>query len=135
MFYRHLKKIALALTSFFWAGCDDSGSSAVCLYGPDPNYSSAAENPASSSSEATKEIPSSSEMQQAIALYGVPADFKSITLCVPGILLLEFAHGRDVFVHLRDRHAHMRIALFFFMIMVPFKIFDWIYVCLVYLYL
>ena len=81
MFYRHLKKIALALTSFFWAGCDDSGSSAVCLYGPDPNYSSAAENLVSSSSEATKEIPSSSEMQQAIALYGVPADFKSITLC------------------------------------------------------
>lgn len=37
MFYRHWKKIALALTGFFWAGCDDSSTEAVCLYGPDPN--------------------------------------------------------------------------------------------------
>lgn len=80
MFYRHLKKIALALTSFFWAGCDDSGSSAVCLYGPDPNYSSAAENLVSSSSEATKESSSSSEMQQPIALYGVPNDIANCYL-------------------------------------------------------
>ena len=53
MFYKHWKKIALALTAFFWAGCEDSASEAVCLYGPDPNYSDPAENPASSSSEAT----------------------------------------------------------------------------------
>ena len=26
MFYRHWKKIALALTGFFWAGCGDSTS-------------------------------------------------------------------------------------------------------------
>lgn len=53
MFYKHWKKIALALTGFFWASCDDSASSAVCLYGPDPNYSDPAENPVSSSSETT----------------------------------------------------------------------------------
>ena len=60
MFYKHWKKIALALTGFFWASCDDSASSAVCLYGPDPNYSDPAENPVSSSSEATEESSSSS---------------------------------------------------------------------------
>jgi len=60
MFYKHWKKIALALTGFFWASCDDSASSAVCLYGPDPNYSSPTENPVSSSSEATEESSSSS---------------------------------------------------------------------------
>ena len=51
MFYKHWKKIALSLTALFWASCDDSASSAVCLYGPDPNYSSPAENPVSSSSD------------------------------------------------------------------------------------
>lgn len=95
MFYKHWKKIALALTGYFWAGCDDSASSAVCLYGPDPNYSSAAENPvssssiatgsetessssekqklASSSSEATEES-SSSEIEMQMPLYGVIMD-------------------------------------------------------------
>lgn len=72
MFYKHWKKIALALTGYFWAGCDDSASSAVCLYGPDPNYSSAAENPVSSSSEATKA--SSSSFEQIMPAYGVPDD-------------------------------------------------------------
>ena len=61
MFYKHWKKIALTLTALFWAGCEDSASSAVCLYGPDPNYSSATENPVSSSSETTK-TSSSSEL-------------------------------------------------------------------------
>ena len=37
MFRKHWTKIILALTSFFWAGCDDSSTEAVCLYGPDPN--------------------------------------------------------------------------------------------------
>ena len=55
MFYKHWKKIALALTGFFWAGCGDDASSgdasmfapeygvlvdsagdAVCLYGVEP---------------------------------------------------------------------------------------------------
>ncbi len=61
MFYSHWKKIALTLTALFWAGCEDSASSAVCLYGPDPNYSSPAENPVSSSSEATEKSSSSIE--------------------------------------------------------------------------
>lgn len=73
MFYKHWKKIALALTGFFWASCDDSASSAVCLYGPDPNYSNPAENPTSSSSEATKPE-SSSSFEQIMPAYGVPDD-------------------------------------------------------------
>ena len=86
MFYKHWKKIALALTGFFWASCDDSASSAVCLYGPDPNYSDPAENPTSSSSEATgnetvsssseasKPESSSSEIEMQMPLYGVIMD-------------------------------------------------------------
>ncbi len=89
MFYKHWKKIALALTAFFWAGCEDSASEAVCLYGPDPNYSDPVENSASSSSEATgnetnssssapstssgtEEESSSSELMQIALDYGVP---------------------------------------------------------------
>lgn len=87
MLYKHWKKIALALTALFWAGCEDSASSAVCLYGPDPNYSSPAENPVSSSSEAAKpessssveESSSSSVFEQIMPAYGVEVDFT----CVP----------------------------------------------------
>ena len=68
MFYKHWKKIALSLTALFWASCDDSASSAVCLYGPDPNYSDPAENPVSSSS-IVEEPSSSSELFMA-PLYG-----------------------------------------------------------------
>ncbi len=75
MFYKHWKKIALALTGFFWASCDDSASSAVCLYGPDPNYSNPAENPTSSSSEAVKpESSSSNDFDKMMPLYGVEMD-------------------------------------------------------------
>ena len=84
LFYKHWKKIALTLTALFWAGCEDSASEAVCLYGPDPNYSSPAENPVSSASEATgnetnsssseavKPESSSSEIMQMVLDYGVP---------------------------------------------------------------
>ena len=92
MFYKHWKKIALSLTALFWASCDDSASSAVCLYGPDPNYSSPAENPVSSSSvsesssseaknsSSSKEVKSSSSIAEEpssssefpdVPLYGV----------------------------------------------------------------
>ena len=62
MFYKHWKKIALTLTALFWAGCDDSSSSAdVVLYGcpddvcaPAPESSSEASTPSSSSSEEVK---------------------------------------------------------------------------------
>lgn len=37
MFYKHWKKIALALASIFWAACEDSTSAEECLYGP-PSY-------------------------------------------------------------------------------------------------
>ena len=87
MFYKHWKKIALTLTALFWAGCEDSASEAVCLYGPDPNYSDPAENPVSSSStddattsssstpstsSGTEEESSSSEIMQMVLDYGVP---------------------------------------------------------------
>ena len=90
MFYKHWKKIALTLTALFWAGCDDSSSSAdVVLYGcpddvcaPAPESSSEASTPSSSSSEEVKssssiaeESSSSSEFMDP-PLYGVIA-------CVP----------------------------------------------------
>ena len=92
MFYKHWKKIALSLTALFWASCDDSASSAVCLYGPDPNYSNPIENPVSSSSvsesssseaknsSSSKEVKSSSSIAEEpssssefpdVPLYGV----------------------------------------------------------------
>ena len=76
MFYNHWKKIALSLTALFWTGCEDSASSAVCLYGPDPNYSSATENPVSSSSEASQPESSSSFDLEGMALdYGIDIEF------------------------------------------------------------
>ena len=61
MFYKHWKKIALALTGFFWNSCDN-GPTSVENNGVMPS-SSSGENQSSSSSEAR--IPSSSP------LYGV----------------------------------------------------------------
>ena len=54
MFYKHWKKIALALTGFFWVSCDDSVSSEECLYGPPSDYG------ISSESESVDEVSSSS---------------------------------------------------------------------------
>ncbi|MCR5378986.1 MAG: hypothetical protein K6E57_08545 [Fibrobacter sp.] len=84
MLYKHWKKFALALTALFWAGCEDSASSAVCLYGPAPNYSSATENPVSSSSAPSTSsgteisssssefgVISSSSMEIPVPAYGV----------------------------------------------------------------
>ena len=94
MFYKHWKKIALALTGYFWAGCEDTATSAVCLYGPDPNYSSA-ENQGSSSSAATGKETSSSSSEakkpessssfgyEMVPLYGVEMD-KTICTQVQG---------------------------------------------------
>lgn len=95
MFYEHWKKIALALTALFWAGCDDSASSSeVVLYGcpddicaPAPEsssdandaQSSSSETTASSSSEAAKPESSSSVFEQIMPAYGVEVDFT----CVP----------------------------------------------------
>ena len=113
MFYKHWKKIALALTGFFWASCDDSASSAVCLYGPDPNYSDPAENPVSSSSEATgnetnssssvaTEVSSSSvektsssssnDFEKMVPLYGIEMD-KTICTQVKGESTMQCDDG------------------------------------------
>ena len=46
MFYKHWKKIALALTGIFWAACDDTSSAEECLYGP-PSYYGLPESSAS----------------------------------------------------------------------------------------
>ena len=62
MFYKHWKKIALALTGFFWNSCDN-GPTAVDNGGATPSSSSNGNNESSSSSVAP--IPSSSP------LYGV----------------------------------------------------------------
>lgn len=97
MFYKHWKKIALALTALFWAGCDDSASSSeVVLYGcpddicaPAPESSSATENPVSSSSESTEEssssIEESSSSSEFVAglLYGVEPPDSIDVKCFP----------------------------------------------------
>ena len=50
MFYKHWKKIALAFTAFFWAGCDDSSlTDSPDLYGCPPSSSSEEANSSSSS--------------------------------------------------------------------------------------
>jgi hypothetical protein len=97
LFYKHWKKIALALTALFWAGCDDSASSSeVVLYGcpddicaPAPKSSSATENPVSSSSETTKtsssSIEESSSSSEFVAglLYGVEPPDSIDVKCFP----------------------------------------------------
>jgi hypothetical protein len=97
MFYKHWKKIALALTGFFWAGCDDSASSSeVVLYGcpddicaPAPKSSSDANDTQSSSSESTEEssssIEESSSSSEFVAglLYGVEPPDSIDVKCFP----------------------------------------------------
>lgn len=68
MFYDHWKKIALSLTAFFWASCDNSPNEAP-MYGAPPCDSShcidapeSSDTNASSSSEAAKPESSSSEL-------------------------------------------------------------------------
>ena len=111
MFYKHWKKIALALTGFFWASCDDSASSAVCLYGPDPNYSDPAENPVSSSSVNQAPVSSSSvateassssvektsssssnDFEKMVPLYGIEMD-KTICTQVKGESTMQCDDG------------------------------------------
>ena len=70
MFYRHWKKLALALTGFFWASCDSDVASANDGEGQPDGNSSASDKIASSNS-AVKENSSSSAFQYVQALYGV----------------------------------------------------------------
>lgn len=86
MFYKHWKKIALALTGIFWAACDDSSSAEECLYGP-PSYYGLPESSASDPESSSEETNSSSSRElMHIALdYGIEYDPDSIvvisTLC------------------------------------------------------
>lgn len=79
MFYKHWKKIALALTGFFWVSCDSDSTSANGAEGPS---SSSVSTPASSSSVDQAQASSSSEttgassssFEQIMPAYGVPDD-------------------------------------------------------------
>lgn len=94
MFYKHWKKIALTLTALFWAGCEDSASSEVVLYGcpddicaPAPESSSDANDTQSSSSvpstSSGTEPESSSSEFVAGPLYGVEPPDSIDVKCFP----------------------------------------------------
>ena len=67
MFYKHWKKMALALTAFFWNGCDNAPTS-IDSNGANPSSSSG--DNGSSSSEVTPSS-SSNDFSQAVPLYGI----------------------------------------------------------------
>ena len=83
MFYKHWKKISLALTAFFWASCSNTTVTEPPLYGAPPDISSSSVTPESSaaessSSETTQNLSlsseaqsSSSELTQVMPAYGV----------------------------------------------------------------
>ena len=83
MFYKHWKKLALALTGLFWASCDFGSSTTeeAALYGcppegcePTPAISSsseATEESSSSSSEEQKPVSSSEDFGKVVPLYGI----------------------------------------------------------------
>ena len=82
MFYKHWKKIALALTGFFWASCDTVTAdeplygcpSDGCDQGPIDDSSSSTDGAATSSSE-QEQISSSSRDFEVMPLYGVSEKF------------------------------------------------------------
>ena len=75
MLYKHWKKLALALTGFFWASCDfgSSSSEEAVLYGCPPE--GCEPNPAISSSSSSPEIQkqssSSEDFGKVVPLYGI----------------------------------------------------------------
>lgn len=86
MFYKHWKKIALALAGLFWASCDDSASSSeVVLYGcpddicaPAPKSSSDANDTQSSSSETAKTSSSSIEESSSSSVDWSSSSFSAV---------------------------------------------------------
>ena len=83
MFYKHWKKIALALTGFFWASCEDTVTSTapeygcpddVCKQGPIDDSSSSNDGSITSSSSETSSS-SSSDIAMSMPLYGVVEKF------------------------------------------------------------
>ena len=80
MFYKHWKKIALAFTAFFWAGCDDSSlTDSPDLYGCPPDachdepFNAPLYGDEPVSSEASKPESSSSSEFLPVPVYGVIA--------------------------------------------------------------
>ncbi|MBR2212704.1 MAG: hypothetical protein IJ896_14880 [Fibrobacter sp.] len=95
MFYKHWKKIALALTGFFWVSCDSDATSANGegqssgdssdsgkIFSSDSEKIPMSDNErvGQSSSSGVKNNLSSGEMELPIALYGVPNDVASCFL-------------------------------------------------------
>ena len=86
MFYKHWKKISLALTAFFWASCNNTTVVEPPLYGcpsegcGNQPISSSEASPESSSSEATVQSSSSSE---AVSSSGTAKSSSSFVLPVP----------------------------------------------------
>lgn len=79
MLYKHWKKIALALTGFFWASCEDTVTSTApeygcpsdgCGQGPVDDSSSSNDGSVTSSSSETSSS-SSSDIAMSMPLYGV----------------------------------------------------------------
>lgn len=78
MFYKHWKKISLAITGFFWASCDNSSTTVEPpLYGVPPQYSSSSETQSSSSS--SEDNISSSSEPLPMPAYGVPQMYCEVT--------------------------------------------------------
>ena len=70
MLYKHWKKIALALTGFFWASCEDTVTSTAPEYGcPSDGCGQGLDDGSSSSTD--DEVSSSSLEHQFMPLYGV----------------------------------------------------------------
>jgi len=98
MFYKHWKKIALALTGFFWTSCEDTVTSTapeygcpddVCKQGPIDDSSSSNDGSITSSSSETSSS-SSSDIAMSMPLYGVVEKFivcegDSVVKCDDGV--------------------------------------------------
>ena len=108
MFYKHWKKVSLALTAFFWASCSNTTVTEPPMYGVPPDISSSSVTPESSaaepsSSETTQNLSLSSEAQssssdftQVMPAYGVPqmncdvvAEHDSTVTCANGTTCTE----------------------------------------------
>ncbi|WP_405328130.1 hypothetical protein [Fibrobacter sp.] len=84
MFYKHWKKISLALTGLFWASCETTTTEPP-LYGAPPQYSSSTETQGTSSSEAV----SSSSTKQASFSSQANASSAEVT-CTPGDSIVSY---------------------------------------------
>ena len=70
MFYKHWKKIALAMAGFFWVSCDDTVTTEAPMYGcPSEGCEQGPDDGSSSSTD--DELSSSSLDHQVMPLYGV----------------------------------------------------------------